>query len=65
MIRRRYLVAGTVLPGTHLLGRTVSPGRELYLTEGEATTPLEKGLVVPGDERDSTPKSARKRRTRS
>ncbi|MBB4042014.1 hypothetical protein GGR34_003699 [Microvirga flocculans] len=51
--RIRYLVADTLAPGEKVLGRRVRPGQELWLTAGEATTPLELGqIALPRIERD-------------
>jgi hypothetical protein len=45
MNRTRYVVADGILRGTKILGRTVTPGHELWLTEGEARALVNAGMV--------------------
>jgi len=50
MLRYRYVVTGEGAARGYLFDRTVAEGQELWLTEGEATTPLEQGLIENGSE---------------
>lgn len=46
MNRNRYFVTEVGAAQGAILGRRVSTGQELWLTDGEAATPLERGFVA-------------------
>jgi len=55
MQRDRYVVTEKGAAQGRLFGRTVAEGQELWLTEGEATTPLEQGFIQNSNESVTKP----------